>query len=497
MPIDTKKLSELSTTAVADAATYLSQLLKEQYPTIDTGYGTVLRQLLITPAAMFHVLNNTNLESLQKSQSLLVVSANPELASPSVIDGITSNFLISRREATNTYGRILVVVNYKILTTIPAGTQFSSANGGSFTATSFFSGVTDADSVVSSTDRLIEEIDNERYGFIIDVVAQLPGDIQIKSGTTFSLGSPVSNVASAYAVEDFTPGLSEETNAELIDRLKYGISAKAMSDRVSITALIKSAFDRVTDVSIVGNGDPEMLRDKHNIFGIGHGGKADIYVRSSDVPLSVLLRKTATLIDKQNKIFQFSLTENEATGFYRVDAIKPVGSINAGSLQITEDIRNVNLGSADFTPFFGSAAEAVYTAYQTAVIRFIDEAVPVSNMTEGSSTNDYDVYLSYIPAIGDIQSFISARQRRTPGGDYIVRAAIPCFVAATINIKYRPDKLLVTDELVRSAKIAVAAAVNKVDFSAEKLSSSVVIDALSEFIVGAGFVDLQIGRAHV
>ena len=484
-------LSALDQTTVSANADYLAQLLNEAHPALDTSYGSVLRQLLITPAAVFYTLNSQNIANLNASQSLLQVATNPTLASPAVVDGILSNFLVARAPATYTTGSLVLTVGESVFTPVPIGTVFVSASGINFQTVSQFWGVSDVDSV-TPTSRLIETGAAGTSYFTVDVVAADAGPSVILSGTAFTIKSTVSNVTAVYAASDFVTGAAEQTNQELIAELSTGISAKSTADRQSISALIKSSFTGIAAVSIIGNGDIEMSRDKHNIFGIGTGGKADVYVKPGTAPTITLTNRPAVLINAAEQVFQLSFASNEFPGFYRVEAIKPAGSGAAGSLSIIMDTRSLNTPTADFTPYFGTTVEGIYSAYQTAVVQFVDPAASTSGMVAGTSTTNYDVYVSAIPSIGAIQNLLIARDRRTPAGDYLVRAAIPCFVSITVNVKYRSDQITFTSDTAAGIQTAIAAAINSLDFSAESIPASLIVNTVSGVIGSAGYADVPV-----
>jgi hypothetical protein len=77
----------------------------------------------------------------------------------------------------------------------------------------------------------------------------------------------------AFAANDFAGGRLTESNAELVDRLQEGIAAKALSNRVNMSAALRAedAFSRVVATSIVGYGDAELVRAFHTVLPVALG----------------------------------------------------------------------------------------------------------------------------------------------------------------------------------------------------------------------------------
>ena len=489
MPVELTDLSNIDLDKLAESETFLVQALLEQYPYLDLDQK-VLRQVLVRPEAMLRTLGKENTDRVRASFSLPEMIADPAAADADTVENIIGNFLITRRQGSKSSGQVVIVLALAVTTPLSDSVTFTT-NEQVFKVTGPFIGVTNADNIVSSHDRLITERDDGSYAFVVDVTAIADGSAgQVKQGATFTVNPPIANMTRNYAETDFNEGTDTETTEELLARFSEGVAARSTADRVSIEAIIRDGFSQVSDVSIIGAGDPEMLRDGHNLMGVKTGGRVDVYVRSTTMPSLLKLTKAATLVDLETQTWQVSLDKDEAPGLYRVEKIVHEDADILGGYSITEDARSADITAPnyEYVPLISDAAEAVYSAYQTVVLRFVDPDTPVSDLAEGASQN-YDFYIRVMPNIRPIQDFIGSRTRQSPNADYLVRAPMPCFVSVGLKVRYQsgtsiPDAATIQRE--------VAALVNATTFAVPRLSVSTIIDRVHDLIGASAFVDLPV-----
>ena len=145
-------LADLSASEVQQAELTLVQMLQDLYPSMDLSRGRVFRELVIRPAAMFHILNNTQMEELRKSSSLLEISQNPSLATDDIVDNALSNLLLTRDTGAAASGQLRIIITSPVVTAIDSDMTFT-ANGLQFNATRAFVGVTSSANLVNSSQR--------------------------------------------------------------------------------------------------------------------------------------------------------------------------------------------------------------------------------------------------------------------------------------------------------------------------------------------------------
>lgn len=477
----TPSIDGLNPTAVQQAEAFLAGWLAPQYPSMDLNEG-VFMNLLIRAAGAFHVLNQELMAELQASQSLLAVSADPAGADPAVVDAILSNYRMTRKVGVQATGTITIVMSYLRSVTVAQTTIFT-ANGLNFDVTQPYVAVTDPASVLTEQQRLIVARSDGTYSFTVPVIAEAAGtSYNLRVGTRFDMNPVVTGFIDAYALQDFAGGTGTETNADLIARMNEALVQKVLSGRVQIEALLADQRPTLQASSIVGFGDAEMLRDRHNMFGISTGGKADLYCRTQALPQTVKITHDAVLIDKENGTWQGTVLRDDAPGFYEILAILPTGvSPDQNTLAKLTETRGLDLtpdSDEDLSPGVANIAEGAYSRYQTAVVTFTDTSGDLVNLAVGA-TRSYDFYLNAMPGIKDLQRYVMNRGNRNPQADYLVRAPIPAFVTVSLTIGFQGSGELPDPAPI---KTAVANRVNALNFQLGRLPASVIYDAVHDVI---------------
>jgi len=492
-------ISDLSTDAVQQSEAFLIQFLQDQYPSLDLTEGRVLRNLLIRPAAIFHALNQTNIDQLRQSMSLQAIEANPTIATEETVDAVLSNYRVTRDDGAKATGQLVVVIRDLVATTINAGTLFV-ADGLTFVNTVAFVGVTTQSVILTDANRLITKRTDGYYSFVIDIeAAEVGPQYELRRNTRMTTTGTIPNLIDLYTLDDFSGGRSQESNQDLIDRFQLGIAPKVFSGRTQIEALMRETVVGLKAVSIIGFSDAEMQRDRHNLFAISTGGKADIYAQTAANPVEIIITKQAVLVDAENSIWQISIGRDDAPGYYKIVAILPENSSLAdSSFEILSEVRGLDLtpDGSYFTPEIFSLIEGAYSRYQTAVVRFVD-TTPLTDGTSSSSSSssgpvtvlrNYSVRVLAMPNIHELQNLSNTRSVRNPQADYLVRAPIPifCTIDMTLNYKFDAD---IPD--VNAVKQSLADRVANLGFDMGQLPASIVFDAVQNVMATRGTLTIS------
>lgn len=482
MALEVLRLATLDADLVADNHRFISELLQEEDPSIDTKRG-VLGDLLCYYSGVLAAMQQENAARLRRSNSLKAIADDPTLADDDIVDGVLSNFLISRSAGSLARGEVTVVLDSAVSVAISKGAVFT-ANGIVYTSDDAYVSQAVSANVQTPADRPLVLLSDGNYAFTIRVTASTVGTAaQVSKDTLVLPEQPPPNYLTSYATSDFVGGVNAETNAELQDRLSEGLAAKAFSGRTNMNAALRAEadFENVLATSIIGFGDEEMRRDAHTIFPVSLGGRVDWYVRTQELVLKQTLTKTAILVSKTSDgfgIWQFALAKDEAPGFYDVIRVLPTGSNATGSYEITDDIRGVDLTDSGWKPDIQTVAEGAYSPYQTAVIRFLDSDTATAELIENGSSRTYQVVVRSLPLISDIQAWASQRAVRNYGADVLVKAPVPCFLQLSLTIEKPPGQ---DDPDVAAIKTALAAVVNNLGF-AGKLPASRLSDTVHNYL---------------
>jgi hypothetical protein len=476
MPIEITDLSQLDSDTIAQKLKLLAALLEGSFPSLDLTPGGVLYEAMLRPAGVLHTLKQAEFARMAAAGSLQEIAANPDLADETLVSRVMSNYLIQRRSGSAATGQLVLTLSSNDVEFIPSSTVFT-ANGIEFRPLVSFTAVPTAGLVRTEQDRLITE-SGEVYNVVIDVQATVVGTAgNVSKGTRFSTTAQIQGLIDIAAIGDFLGGEDADSNQDLIGRLQEGIGG-SLSSRAALESAVKAAFPGVVDVSVIGAGDSEMQRDSHSTLAVKSLGRADVYVRTRQHPLQVALSKTAHLQDATTKTWSMSFTRDEQPGFYRVESVRRPGAAAVGTLEVTSEIRGVDptpVAGLDRVPLM-TVTEAAYTRYQTCSLTFED---PTSTEDTVGDEATFEVTVSVMPTIATLNDWLCDRSRQPWGGDYLVKAPLPCFVSVDLTIVRglgdpEPDTAVIRQ--------AVADAVNAVDFSVGRLNAAAITSVVTPLI---------------
>lgn len=481
--LELPKLTQLNTEDVQQLLEQLGTQLQEMNPELDLRRG-VFHDMLAYYHAVLETAIRTNLERYQSARSLQQIEADPTLADDTVVDEVLSNWGVTRKIGTKAIGPVTIELSSRTSVVIPIGFPFQ-ADGNRYVSTATFTARTDEAQVSDSTDRLLVQLSNGNWAFVIEVEAEEIGaSYKLNSGDLVVAVRPVVGYVTSYATSSFSDGTNTETNAQLIDELQLGISAKTLSNRTNMRAYLRTipTFASVTNQSIVGYGDPEMLRDQHTIFPVSYGGRVDWYIRGQE-PIQRLTKKLTAIcvaVGETSSTWQFSLDKNAAPGFYEVSKIRREVDANLNSgFEVVLDSRGSDLTGGGFIPDIANIAEGAYTAFQTATIRFVDTVTPVAGLIVNQSTATYICDITGTPLIRELQDLVSSRDVRSYAADALIKAPVPCFVEVTLTINKAAGD---ADPDVAGIKNAIVSVINQVDFCG-RLDGSRIIDAVHNYLI--------------
>ena len=491
-------MSELSPEAIQQSLEFIAAMVQASHEELDVSFGG-LTNLLLLPSAEHAAANQTDVARYVASGSLKAISDNPELADEEIVDAVLSNSGLTRRTGAAAHGNVVIVTSKRAAVTVPSGAVFS-GGGFNFTTERAYSAKTSSANIDAATDQLLTLRSDGNYGFTVPVVATDLGVAPtLRRGAVLETEAAIANLVTVYAESDFTGGEDAETNAELIARQAEGLAARTPGNRIGCAAFLRdSVYANFTALSIIGAGDAEMLRDRHTIFPGGFGGRTDWYVRTAaDAPV-ISLVKSCVLIEKTpdgKGIWQFNLDRDDLPGFYDVAAVRPSGDESfIGSYEITADLRDHDLTAieGELLPDIDAAVEAVFSRFQTAVVRFKDSDTVTTDLTIMSSVRDYAVLVRGLPNLAGVQSLLASRANRGLFGDILVKAPIPCFVSLGFTLLGPPDA---EQPDLAALKLALVAKINNMQFTGRLFASDltkVIFEHLPDG-VSVGAVDM-LGR---
>lgn len=498
MAITVTSIDDLDSELVAQLQDEFSELVQERHPEVETIRGVFHDLVSYFAGGISGGVNQTEMSRLQQSMSLAAIEANPALADNALVDAVLSNYMIARKTGLKATGEVALVVSKDVTIVVSGGLVFTSS-GVQFLVDRAYTARPSTEMAAGASERILQPLGDGTFSFTISATALMVGASgNVSRSTQFTPSAAPDNYVTSYAATDFTGGTDTELNADLLDRLQLGIAARVMQGRVNIEGLIKEqvAFESTLDYSVVGYGNPEMMRDQHGVFPISSGGRLDIYARTAPLPQTISLTKQATYMEQtaDGGIWQFSLDKDDAPGFYKVvQVILPADPADTAGFEITGDLRGLDLPADQFAPDLINSVEGAYTRYQTAVIRFEDTATNHGSLVEGVSKQNYTVGVQAMPLIGDLQTFCSGSDVRNLSADVAVKAAIPCFLTVNLEIQIGPET---TAPSTGEIKTALADAINRLGFPGQ-VHASIVHDVVHDYLTSRQAVSTIDLHGHI
>jgi hypothetical protein len=477
-----RPLAQLDPDLVAQNVALVVAAVQEENPHLYLTRG-VFAELLAYYNGVLGAQGQANIADYWAARSLAALADDPS-ADPDLVDDVLSNFRVTRLPGVASAGEVTVVVSDDVTVTVAKGSVWQ-ANGRNFLASDVFTAKAEAAQVAAPGDRLLTRTADGNWSFTIGVVADRPGSAySVRKDTVVAPLMVPPRYVTSYAASDFSAGRDAETNQDLLTRVRQGLAATGLGGGADSEATLRGVpdFERVSALSVVGMGMPEMLRDRHGVFPVSGGGRVDWYVRTQPQVRRQLLTKRATLVSagQGGGVWQLSVARVDAPGFYELANVRPVEAGDAsGGLQILSDARAADLTGPGWVPDVSpSSAEWAFTAFQTAVVQFLDPQTPAGSAAGLQS--DYQLEAIGLPQIGDIQDYFSRDGVRPAAYDLLVKAPVPCFVQLRLTVYKSSGQ---ADPDLAAIKAALCAVVNGVGFVGA-LYASALQSAAHAYLLG-------------
>lgn len=450
----------------------LTAFISENYTDVDTAPGTVISELLIKLAASIQNEQYNTIESLSQGAHISAIAESDEDTYSPIIDKIASNYNTYRSAGSKVKGKIKVTLSE------PNGYYFPESFGFIQPSLNLKYTIPSEVRVSPEPSATLDErqlySNNGLYYFILDVEAEEVGtEYQVSSGTVFSIAPPgnIVNFVKAEAYGNFSSGSSQETDKQLIEKIKYNLGNSRLESASGISKNFRQAFTSFQTLSVCGANDIEMVRSKQNALGLSTFGKADVYVRSSLGPEVKQIVKAANKISENT--WQVDISKDDVPGFYNISSIVPLSpTVNLiGTLVPTSTTYGYSMYAGQRNNEILSAAEARFTKYQTATIVFNYDDKGATAI--GDSAN-FELHANYQPNIADMQDILLSDEERLACADYLVKAAIPCMVSLQINlVKKKPTDTYDSLKL-QNLKKDIFKYINSIPFGSELHASNLV-----------------------
>lgn len=337
---------------------------------------------------------------------------------------------------------------------LASGTVFSSAGGAAVTTQPW---ILRANSVDSSTGVISLTLRDNVYSALVPVQMRDVGVAgNVPAGTVFSAATGVvPNIVSIVAATAFVGGAEAADPAVMAAAIFDNRVYQSPGSRDQLVSLLRSRTDlgNIHQIGVVGYGDEEMLRDKRNLIP-GGGGKVDLYIASKSAPGELQMPLTATPVSREtagSQTYTIAVGRDVAPGF--LDVLSVVDA-SGNDWVIKEVTRGVDMSAIlkEQVPQVAKYEHGTLSRFQTATL-LVESPNRVYSPSE-TTTQAVSVTFSYQPGLAAIQRAVSTREGRYPGGDTLVRAAIPVALSMSLHVQIQAGFTVPEATQMRQAIIA-------------------------------------------
>lgn len=477
--MNTESLKDMSQDQYDQAENTVISLLRSAYPTMDLRRGTVLRELVVRPAAAFYSLEGDRYAKLQQVSSLQLIADNPTTATVEDVNRILSNFNITQRAGANAFGTVYMQLATSRQYILDADFTLFTMQDLVYVLENSYTILAKPDSTDPTQLQLYTNDDGTFYA-LVPVIAQTTGSAyNISAGTTLNATTTFDGFVAASAYTNFVSGADAETVNQLIARMPSAIAHRSLESRISIDSILRDPYQGnfgsvLVATSVLGYGDQGQLRDKHNAFGVAVGSRADIFVRTFAQPFVTTLMKTGTKIAAHT--YQFTLGNTEAPGYYAIRAVSDETVISSptltfGALPIlgTYGVLEVRSATGTTNTFHdinnaNAGIETCGTVFQQAVVTVQDV------LDDTAESRIFKVELYTAPSLTEIQTYVDSFNTRNIKADHLVRTPFICLVGVRANVTPITGALLDTGAI----RQAIADYINDRSFTATLTESEIL-----------------------
>lgn len=253
---------------------FIVERLLEFDPGFDVGSGVATTLLLVEPLAVILQPIVDELTVVQSTQSVLTIleAADPDSFPEDIVDAIASNVFVDRDPGHigSTVQRLrffepqrLAAPKGALVWLGPLGQRYANSDPVS----------------ISKTEMALNQ-DGALYYVDVPVVALEEGDrFNVDAGTIAQMEARPVSVANTTNLFRVTEGRNRETNTQLIERCKVAVTVRALVTGRGIIVTLTENFSTIVEITPVGFGDPEMMRDI--VYNVHVGGNVDVWVKTA------------------------------------------------------------------------------------------------------------------------------------------------------------------------------------------------------------------------
>jgi hypothetical protein len=246
-----------------DIESFVTQRIRDEFPDLDIDTaGSVAKDVFVNPVILLFQAIKRELVAIREAKSLNQTST----LSTEELDSLLANVFVVRRPGVHSAGYARVY--YASPTTIQADPtiSFSASNGQTFVVNG---------SVDITSTKMASQVESGLYYADLSVISVLEDEeANIEAGLLLgATGLP--GYVKVNNPEDFTGGITQETNSALLQRAGDIITERSLVTQRGVRTTLLQEYPELKGVSVIGTGDAEMTRDiirgSTELSGLGYG----------------------------------------------------------------------------------------------------------------------------------------------------------------------------------------------------------------------------------
>ena len=432
-------------------------VIQQQYltlaPEADVSIGSNIYELVIRPTAAVLAANEVSLDTLRQNYSLQLLSES-ENPDDDMADKLAANFRLTRKEGAQGNGVLAFYTSNQANVYISAGTVFQ-AGAVEVTTQYTYVGIRpenmgDKEDTDIIKYRNMIQFDADTWVFTVPVVTIDNTPVSVETGVQVTSDVTYTDVVKIEVASAIAGGSGPETTEDLVERVRYGITAKVPSGKAHIEALMSEAQLPVVETAVFGMGDPEMLRDRNNPFLLSTGGRVDACVKTLPLPATSTIPLQAVTEDGLN--WSIYIDRTTAPGWYYIDSI-----VYPGQTSVITDIQDLEVfysyQQAEDGPEVFNAVTARYSVYQTARVDFKYAGTSFT----GPGTAVFMVTFNYMPNLESVQYYFNDPEVRSNQQDMLIKAPVAAFLSLDMRLKNTGSESTIDIEAIKDS---LATAIN-------------------------------------
>lgn len=423
--------------------------IKSSDPKLDTRLGTVLRSLLVNPEARIEATVSKQIDYVRKSSSLKTLKESEDAGDDISVDDVNavlSNFSVKSASGTYASGLVKIVVSDDSrVYTMSAGTEFYTIDGLVFLSDTAVVAATTGNDEGSVNARLYEGA--EGYFFLVPVTAgQIGTTSNIPQGTSLDSRTTMYGFVRAEAYKSFNGGSDVADLGETIAKIPAGLSIRGFVNETACEGMLRDKFDEgqypIVACSTVGYGNSAQRRDKHNLFGVGVGGRIDLYVRNFYDPVTITLPLTGRKVPGKEGEYTVDVLPSDFPGSYWVKDVSLDGLVNSSlefSCRRTVHGIDKTWHDIDVSKNTSEAFDTVWQGLEVTVHEVPPDGDSSGEEDSWSDERTFSVSVYCLPQATELQEYVDRDDVRSVSTDVVVRCPILCNVEVTASVVYDVD----------------------------------------------------------